>query len=91
MSLLATQSFVANAKSTVVMDRPFTEDELTSVSIIKQNAIAAGEQASAYTQTIDAGTYTSVSYYSNIATANAVVAAYLAFVPAPISAVAEAV
>jgi hypothetical protein len=93
MSQLVALAFEANAKTTVVINRPLTEAEGASLVAIKENAMAAGEQVSPLTQTvdIDTGYITGVSYYSNIATANAYVTAYLAFVPAPISAVAVAV
>jgi hypothetical protein len=93
MTQLAAMAFDANAKSTVVMNRQLTEAESSSIVTIKQNAISAGEQVSLNTTTTDpeTGDMTNTSYYSNITTANAVVAAYLAFVPAPISAVATAI
>ena len=93
MSQLVALAFEANAKSTVVMNRQYTEAESASIVTIKQNAIAAGEQISPNTASLDpeTGNITNISYYSNIATANAVVSACLAFTPAPISAVAVAV
>ena len=93
MSQLVAQAFAANAKTTVVINRPLTEAEGASLVTIKEDAMAAGEQVSPLTQTvdIDTGYITGVSYYSNIATANTIVSAYLAFDPAPISAVAVAV
>jgi len=93
MSQIVSQAFIANAKATVVMNRSLTEDESASIVAIKENAIVAGKQVSPYTQTVDPenNNVTRVTYFSEIATANAVVTAYLAFVPAPISAVAEAV
>ena len=92
MLQLVALAFAANAKTTVVNNRQLTEAEAASVVTIKQNAMAAGEQVSPLTQTVDpdTGYITGVSYYSNIATANAYVAAYLSFDPAPISAVATA-
>jgi hypothetical protein len=92
MSVLIAQAFVANAISTVVFDRPITETEFLTLKAIKQNAIDAGEQVSPGTTTTDdAGIITRVSYFSNIATANAYSAANLAFVPAPISSTVEEV
>jgi hypothetical protein len=93
MSQLVALAFEANAKSTVVMNRSLTESEVTSILQIKQNAITAGGQVSPLVTTTDAetGEVTSVTYYDTIATANAVVSAYLAFDPAPISAVAVTV
>ena len=93
MSILAPAAFVANAKSIVVMNRLFTEAENAEIVTIKGNAIAAGEWVSNNSTSTDPGTgnTTYTGYYSNIATANAVVAAYLAFDPAPVSATASAV
>ena len=93
MSQLVALAFEANAKSTVVNNRQLTEAESASLITIKKNAMAAGEQVSPNTVTVDpdTGYITGVSYYSNIATANAFVTAYLSFDPAPISAVATAV
>jgi hypothetical protein len=93
MSQLVALAFEANAKSTVVMNRSLTESEINSLLQIKQNAITAGGQVSPNITTTDSetGDVTSVAYYDTIATANSVVAAYLAFTPAPISAVASAV
>ena len=93
MSQLVALAFEANAKTTVVNNRQLTEAESASLVTIKKNAMAAGEQVSPNTTTIDpdTGYITNTSYYSNIVTANAYVTAYLAFVPAPISAVATAV
>ena len=93
MSQLVALAFEANAKSTVVMNRSLTEAEVSAILLIKQNAIAAGGQVSPNIATTDAetGDITSVTYYNTIATANSVVAAYLGFSPAPISAVATAV
>jgi len=93
MSQLVALAFEANAKSTVVINRQLTEAESASIITIKENAMAAGEQVSPNTTTVDpeTGNITNTSYYSNIATANAFVAAYLSFDPAPISAVAVTV
>ena len=93
MSQLVALAFEANAKSTVVINRQLTEAESASLVTIKKNAMAAGEQVSPNTTTVDpeTGNITNTSYYSNIATANAFVTAYLSFDPAPISAVAVTV
>jgi hypothetical protein len=93
MSQLVALAFEANAKSTVVMNRSLTEAEISAILLIKQNAITAGGQVSPNIATANAetGDITSIAYYDTIATANAIVSAYLGFTPAPISAVATAV
>ena len=92
MSQLVALAFEANAKSTVVLNRSLTESEINSLLQITQTAIAAGGQVSPIITSTDAetGDITSVTYFDNITTANAVVSAYLGFTPAPISAVASA-
>jgi hypothetical protein len=93
MSQLVALAFEANAKSTVVMNRSLTQAEVSAILLIKQNAITAGGQVSPNITTTDAetGNFISVAYFDTIATANTIVSAYLAFDPAPISAVAVAV
>jgi hypothetical protein len=93
MSQPVAQAFLANAKTTVVTDRPLTEAESASLTTVKQNAIDVGEQVSPNIAITDpgSGNVTNISYFSNIATANTYLAAYQAFVPPPLSAVVIAV
>ena len=91
MSQLAPQAFIANAQAVLIFDRYLTEGEATALSDIKKNAIASGEQVSPQTVTSTEAGITYTSFFSNLATAQAVVTAANAFVPAPTSATASTV
>jgi hypothetical protein len=88
MPILAPSRFVANAQATIELGRDFTAEEDNTLRTIKITATNNGEQTSP-TDQVTPGTY--VSYYSTLATAQAVVAAANAFTPAPISATATSI
>jgi hypothetical protein len=89
MSQLAPQAFIANAKAVVVLGRAITPEENSVLNAIRKAAAAASEGVS--TVNADFETFTFTSFYSNLATAQAVASAAQGFNPPPTSATATEV
>ena len=78
---IATATFIANAKTSVVYGRPLTTDELAQLNAVRITAVTAGRQCSLAQVTTEAGQ--SITYWTDISDANAYAAVANGFSPAP--------
>ena len=92
MSQFVAQAFLATAEATIVYSGSLSSEQLATLGTIRQTAVANGEQTSVISSSFDddSGNRTYISYYSNSATATAIVNAANAFTPAPVSATVTA-
>ena len=79
MSTIETATFIANAKTSVVYGRKLTADESAQLNAVKITALTAGRQLSSPQDAED----TRITFWADIADANAYAAVANGFSPAP--------